>query len=181
MTPDGAIRTDRLTLRPLRAEDAAPVTDGIARWEVMQWLTSPPWPYDLDDAQGFIASPGAHGAMAILDTGTGGAAEGPLIGVIQIAEDNELGYWLHPDAHGRGVMTEAATALVAHHFARSGEALSSGHLPGNGPSARVLEKLGFHYVAPVQRFHRALGRDVEVQRMSLTKSDWDARRAGPCT
>jgi RimJ/RimL family protein N-acetyltransferase len=53
---NGAIRTERLLLRPLRPEDAEPIFDLFANWEVVRWLSTPPWPYTLDDARTFIAA-----------------------------------------------------------------------------------------------------------------------------
>jgi RimJ/RimL family protein N-acetyltransferase len=164
----GAIRTDRLTLRPLRPEDAPAIARGIADWEVMRWLTSPPWPYRLADAEAFVASPMSAGAMGIE------LAHG-IAGVVHIARDGELGYWLARPFHGRGLMSEAAGALVAAHFAGGGRGLLSGYLPGNAGSRRVLKKLGFRPDGSALRVHRALGREVTVERVRL---DLAARRDG---
>ena len=166
----GAIRTKRLTLRPFRPEDAAAVTAGIAHWEVIRWLTSPPWPFTLADAESFLASPSSKGARAI-------EFEGALIGAVHLNSSRDLGYWLNPGYHGRGLMTEAAAAAVGDHFEHSDETLVSGHLPGNAPSSRVLFGLGFRYTKPVQRPHRGLGQDVTVERMELTAAEWRARCA----
>ncbi len=46
----GVIRTERLLLRPLRADDAEPLFALFANWEVIRWLSLPPWPYTLEDA-----------------------------------------------------------------------------------------------------------------------------------
>jgi RimJ/RimL family protein N-acetyltransferase len=163
------IRTGRLTLRAPRPEDAKAIAEGIAHWDVIRWLTSPPWPYALEDARAFVARRDAAGCFAITE------ADGPVLGIVNVTAANDLGYWLRPSAQGRGLMTEAATALVAAHFASGGEPLISGHLPGNGASASVLRKLGFRYTAPLKRFHCALQREVEVLRMALTAADWASR------
>ncbi len=75
-------------------------------------------------------------------------------------------------------MTEAATALVAAHFARSDATLISGHIPGNAASARVLGKLGFRNTQRIVRHSNPMGREVEVQRMELTSAAWKARPRG---
>ena len=48
------MRTTRLVLRPLRASDAEPLFALFADWEVIRWLSMPPWPYALEDAREFI-------------------------------------------------------------------------------------------------------------------------------
>jgi RimJ/RimL family protein N-acetyltransferase len=54
-----AIKTARLVLRPLRADDDARLYELFANWEVMRFLSSPPWPYARKDARAFVRSP--HG------------------------------------------------------------------------------------------------------------------------
>ena len=160
--------TDRLRLRPLRAEDAPAIAEGIGDWEVMRWLTAPPWPYGLADAEWFIGDPVSDGAHAIM-------VGGQLAGVVHISTKGELGYWLARSFHGRGYMTEAAAALVARHFARGGGPLWSGYLIGNAASCNVLTKVGFVNTEVVRRFARPLNADVDIQRMALTAEDWAAR------
>jgi RimJ/RimL family protein N-acetyltransferase len=155
----GAIRTHRLTLRLLRPEDAEPIARMIAEWEVIRWLTTPPYPYRLADAVGFISRAGPeHRAIT---------RDGALIGVVTLGDD--LGYWLGLPFHGQGFMTEAAGAMLARHFAAGGCPVTSGHLLGNDPSRRVLLKLGFRD-SHVSRSHsNSHGREVDVQRMERAR------------
>jgi len=58
----------------------------------------------------------------------------------------ELGFHLRPRFWGQGMAMEAARAVIAHAFDDLGAAsLFAGHHPDNAASARLLEKLGFHY------------------------------------
>jgi len=58
----------------------------------------------------------------------------------------EIGYELHPDFWGNGVMTEALAAAVAcGHKVFKLNRIEAWTLPGNGASDRVLEKSGFRY------------------------------------
>jgi [ribosomal protein S5]-alanine N-acetyltransferase len=72
---------------------------------------------------------------------------------------HELGFHLLPSAWGRGLATEAALAAIDHAFAALGvRALFAGHHPDNGPSRRLLSKLGFRWThdelyAPTGRMH----------------------------
>jgi ribosomal-protein-alanine N-acetyltransferase len=58
----------------------------------------------------------------------------------------EVGYEIHPDYWGSGLMTEAVRAVAAcgHQTFRLNR-LEAWTLPGNGASDRVLEKAGFTY------------------------------------
>ncbi len=145
------IRTARLVLRPLRADDAARVFELFGRWEVLRTLSSPPWPYRLADAEGFCR------LRAQLDGGPITSAltlDGLLIGSIdaiqkpaspvQRAAGLALGYWLGQPYWGQGYMSEAARGFIAHVFALTGEAvIYSGAFAENPASLRTQDKLGF--------------------------------------
>ncbi|WP_286772725.1 GNAT family N-acetyltransferase, partial [Sphingomonas sp. 66-10] len=102
-------RTSRLTLRPWWPEDAATLTATIAHEAVAKKLARMPWPYALDDAEAFLSLPrgATEPRFAIL------AHDGDyprLIGSIGLhrgEQVHELGYWLTPNAWGRGYATEA--------------------------------------------------------------------------
>ena len=73
--------------------------------------------------------------------------------------ESELGYWLTPDAWGRGYATEAAAAVVrtARDTLRL-KRLVSGHFIDNPASGKVLRKLGFRPTGRVvMRDSRARG------------------------
>ena len=166
MSTDRAIRrTARLVLRPVEPGDAGAIAAGISDWEVIRWLTTPPWPYGLADAQAFLSSQASEGAMAMI-------AGGHLAGIVHIGPTGELGYWLERSCHGKGYMTEAASALVSAHFAGGGGAIWSGHLVGNAASRNVLTKLGFRDTEVVTKRSEPLKRDVEIQRMELSPEGW---------
>jgi RimJ/RimL family protein N-acetyltransferase len=177
MTDGGAIRTERLTLRPPRPEDAEPVFRGISDWEVLRWLTAPPHPYRLEHAVEFLTTPVGTGALVV-------EVEGAVAGIVGLHRDRhepgvELGYWLARPFWGRGLMTEAAAAAVAWHFSRTDEMLHSGYLVGNSRSAGVLGKLGFRDTELVRRWSVPLQAEHPLQRMWLTAADWTARGGAP--
>ena len=137
--------TPRLTLRPGWPEDAAALAAAIGHASVVRNLARAPWPYAVADAEAFLMLPrGAHEPrFQILKRDTA-----RLIGGIGIdiggANGDELGYWLTPDAWGRGYATEAARAVIA--IARHAlglRRLHAGHFVDNPASGRVLTKLGF--------------------------------------
>jgi ribosomal-protein-serine acetyltransferase len=60
------------------------------------------------------------------------------------ADVYETGFWLAPKYAGRGMASEAANAAIRYAFGHLGaKAISIGHFDGNGPSRRIVEKLGF--------------------------------------
>jgi RimJ/RimL family protein N-acetyltransferase len=150
---------DHVILRPLMAQDAGAIVAGFSDWAVARWLTTVPFPYGQSDAEWFLTNDVSRGAMGLIVDGT-------FAGIVHIGVGGELGYWLDRAFHGQGIMTRAAKALVAAHFAKGGGRLTSGYHVGNTASCNVLEK----------RIARtARGDDVVVRRMILTPQDWQNR------
>jgi RimJ/RimL family protein N-acetyltransferase len=155
------IETPRLILRPVGSQDCAPVVAGLNDLDVSGWLAVVPYPYAAADFDVFlteIAHPGVTWAIE---------AEGHFAGIVAI-EDDTLGYWLMPAAHGRGIATEAAGSVLRAHFAQGGGAVVSGYFEGNHRSARVLGKLGFAETGRDVKFCRSLGQDRPHVIMGLT-------------
>jgi RimJ/RimL family protein N-acetyltransferase len=146
------IRTDRLVLRAIRADDAAPLSELFNNWAVMRFLSSPPWPYVPDDAQQFVAmrmppekTDSITRAITLNDAFIG------CIDVImkpassaQREAGYNLGYWIGEPYWAQGYMSEAARAFIAHAFATLPiETIYSGAFTDNAASLRIQDKLGF--------------------------------------
>jgi RimJ/RimL family protein N-acetyltransferase len=149
--PPPAIRTPRLLLRPMQAADAEPLFALFANWEVIRWLSMPPWPYTLDDARSFIEGQLDQDLTKATFAIT---LDGQLIGGIDVRMNKpgrsqsgpgpNLGYWLGRPYWGCGYMTEAAHGFLAHVFAADvGDTIYSGAFADNAASLHVQEKLGF--------------------------------------
>ena len=163
------LKTNRLKLRPLKPEDAPAITRLISNWNIMQWLTSPPWPYALKDAEWFVGDAASNNTFAITQDGT-------FIGAV--GGQNDLGYWLGEPYWGQGIMTEAATTALDHFFARGTKVITSGYIVGNGPSCAILTKLGFTDTHIQPTFAVPHGKEVPVQRMTLDRARWSEVRDG---
>ncbi|TWD79132.1 RimJ/RimL family protein N-acetyltransferase [Kribbella amoyensis] len=158
------LTTERLTVRRFRADDAAVFAAYRSLPEVARYQS---WdaPYPLDQAieavRDFAAGdPDAPGWFQYaIDR------DGELIGDIGVnLYDNlrqaELGFTLDPRYQGQGYATEAVGALIDHLFRqRDLHRISAECDARNGPSARLLERLGF----------RREGRRVEN---SWFKGEW---------
>lgn len=156
------IETDRLVLRPLERGDAEDVARLIGDWDVVRWLTSPPYPYVLEDALWYLDNGGDESRAITID--------GSFCGVI--GRGKELGYWLGKPFWGQGIMTEAAGAVVGEHFQNSDETLLSGYLLGNERSDNVLTKLGFVETEIRPEMSKPLGTHVQIQKMELSTNRW---------
>jgi RimJ/RimL family protein N-acetyltransferase len=173
------IGTERLLLRPLRAGDAEAICSQIGDWEVMRWLSQPPWPYTLQDAIDFIQSCSAHD---LTTTAFAITREGALIGVIDMRINRallpqrgpgpNLGYWLGRAHWGNGYITEAARELLARAFAAGvcGDTVYSGAFADNAASLRVQEKLGFVRDGEAMLYARPRGSEFPHVNTKLVRS-----------
>jgi RimJ/RimL family protein N-acetyltransferase len=169
--PTPAISTDRLTLRPLRKDDAAWVACHAADLDVARMTTRMPHPYSLSDAEGFIESLSDPLACDQAVFAVEAAGEG-IVGVIGFHDHDgrgtpEMGYWLAKPFWGRGYATEASRAALA--WAKTGwgrKVVFAGHFADNPASAGVLIKAGFLYTGEVKPLHSvSRGVDVDTRMM----------------
>ena len=161
MTVPDTIRTERLLLRPFRAEDAfalLPVLEAnqahLSRWipeHVWRPVPLPELAARLDGfAAAFVADREWRYAMLSPDGGT-------MIGEVDLfpraesgrvpypqADRAEIGYWLCADMSGLGLATEAARAMldVARSLPRVRQAMIRCDQL-NAPSGAVPRRLGF--------------------------------------
>jgi RimJ/RimL family protein N-acetyltransferase len=173
---DVTLTTARLVLRQPSAADAPAVVAGLNDFEVARYLTRVPFPYSAADADRWLGTlkpptPGAaHFAIELRGDG--------LVGVVSL--QSELGFWLARHCHGRGLMTEACTALLDWHFdALPDDIVQSGAHVGNTASLKVQQKLGFvEWPGTELRFALSHGRDVPHIRTTLSRVDYEAARSG---
>jgi len=139
-------RTPRLLLRPGWAEDAPALAAAIADETIVRNLATAPWPYDRRDAEAFLAAPRDPVLPSLLLFERTGAAP-RLVGSCGLGRRPsgavEMGYWIARAHWGRGLATEASTALIAIARALGLARLDGSHFLDNPASGRVLEKLGF--------------------------------------
>ncbi len=158
--PAFPLRTERLVLRPLAADDAEAVHRLVNDWEVVRMLTRLPFPYPRDLADQWIASTKkqmAEGsAYHLAITGDENGQE-MLIGCVGVRLDDapgaaDLGYWVGRRFWGHGVATEAAGRVASWALANLAiERVRAKVLLDNAASAAVLRRLGF----------RETGKDTE--------------------
>jgi RimJ/RimL family protein N-acetyltransferase len=147
------LRTRQLLLRRLRLDDAEALFKLFNNWNVVRFLSSPPWPYLPEDSRLFAGAVAGRSreldedALAITHDG----AFVGIIGVRQREANNlqrgagpNIGYWIGEPFWGRGFMTEAVDAVVQHLFATTQtDAIYCGAFTDNAASLRVQDKCGF--------------------------------------
>ena len=139
------------TIRSFRPTDAASITKHVGTYSVTRNMSSIPYPYTINDAECWIATatshtPERHFAIAVDDEAVGGI--GLEIGdsgrIVVCDHCAEIGYWLSESFWGRGIMSEAASALTEWAFATLGLIrIHAAVYARNSASARVLEKTGY--------------------------------------
>jgi len=165
------VRTQRLTLRPGWPEDAPALAQAIGHESVVRNLAMPPWPYPVEAAETFLTHFGdpTEPKFLILEHVQGGVRVIGAMGIGQHKEKpHELGYWLTPDAWGKGYATEAGRGALHAARARGIRRVTAGHFIDNPASGRVLRKLGFRPTGQVETmFSRGRGCAVPSARYEL--------------
>ncbi|WP_423217037.1 GNAT family N-acetyltransferase [Streptococcus equinus] len=88
----------------------------------------------------------------------------------------EMGYLLHPDYWGQGIMSEAAHALLEVGFNLVGlHKIEIECYSYNKASQRVAEKLGFTLESKIRDRKDAQGKRCDLLRYGLLKSEWEGR------
>jgi len=165
----GEMRTVRLILRRPRAKDADDIYRNINDWDVIRMIARPPWPYPRSLAEEFVSVSSAHVIEYL----------GEVIGAVGIAgrqHGSNLGFWHGKRYRGKGLMTEAAAALVEVFFAEASDAkLHSSYLVENTGSWRVQEKLGFVQAGPCRLRFKSRGAELPGVSTVLTREAFEAR------
>lgn len=135
-----------------------------------------PHPYTRADAESWIdlastQEPPRHFAIVIAGEAAGGIGFDPRTDVYR--RTAEIGYWLGRVHWGRGIATEALGAVVDYSFSTFDHLvrLEASVYEWNPASARVLEKVGFHLEARLEKRVVKDGRTIDELLYSLVRSD----------
>ena len=174
---DHTLETERLTLRPFAPDDAADVQKLAGNPNVAFMIARVPHPYPDGLAAEWIAGHAAERA-------SGGAYtfaiehEGQLIGTIGLTRGTQgyaLGYWLGEPWWGQGFATEAACRVVRFAFeVLELPSLLASYRVDNAASGSVLAKCGFQYTGDGMQWSAALGKELPVRRVALSRERFEA-------
>lgn len=142
-------------LRELRESDVPRIVEACSDERTTYWLTQMPVPYTDADALDWLEQMrGLRATGAGIAWAVAGPEDDRLLGamnVFDVSTDEgsaEVGYWLHPDARGRGLATEATALLVRHCFVPEEDGglglrrVRAFTADGNAASSRVLTANG---------------------------------------
>lgn len=139
-----------LRLRPWRESDVPRIVEACSDPRTLTWLGRMPEPYDEAAARAWLehlrenAATGEGAQWAVVDADDEDRALA-AVGYFDYRPEVELeiGYWTHPDARGRGVMSRAMARVVDYAFEDLGvRRVMAGAAVDNTASRHVIESAG---------------------------------------
>ena len=145
---------ERVVLREHRAADVGRVLEACNDERTVHWLGQLPQPYTRATAEAFVLHRSEGMARGTdLHWMIADPASELMLGTVSLMHIAhgmaEVGYWAHPDARGRGVMTEAVRLAARHAFIEEADGglglhrLTAFAAVDNTASRHVLEVNGF--------------------------------------
>ena len=161
------LKTDRLTIRPLRMEDAPRVQELAGAREVALNTLLIPHPYAVGAAEEWIASQ----AVKLQEENSLNLAidDGDLVGAIglQIKKDHnhaEIGYWIGVPYWGRGYATEAVGAMIRYGFEELRlNKIYAAYFSRNAASGAVMRKNGMRHEGTLRQHHKKWNEYVDLE------------------
>ena len=101
-----------------------------------------------------------------------------FLGRISIRKTKELdrwniGFWTHPKHQGKGIMTEAVSAILAFGFNQlDAKIIEADYATWNIASEKVLQKNGFQFVEFLEQGFFKNGKWVAENKVAIKLEDW---------
>ena len=175
------LETDRLVLRAPEPRDAGDVFETHRHRSAAEGVISVPHPCPPDHGETWIRSVRAAMTRSELRVWVLECREsGRVIGDCGLDRTREhrrgsLGYILHPDRQGAGLMTEALSRMLRHAFIESVprlERIEADIYPGNDASFRLVERLGFRREGVLRGYIHREGEQRDAVRVSLLRPEF---------
>jgi RimJ/RimL family protein N-acetyltransferase len=187
LRPGSPIATARLILRPFVPDDLDDLYAYHSRPDVARYLL---WEArdrrQAADAlarkirQGALSDEGQSLVLAVVWREVGQViGEVKLEWLSQQHRQGEIGFVFNPDYHGKGLATEAAEVVLGLGFGELGLHRIIGRCDGqNGPSARLMERLGMRQEAHFVHNEIFKGEWGDELVYAMLDHEWQARAAG---
>ncbi|WP_426243177.1 GNAT family N-acetyltransferase [Nocardioides sp. LHG3406-4] len=171
--PELPIRTSRLVLRRTQPGDAEAMWGYHRDPDVAAYLLEEPWTRRVAEhkVRERTPEPDKLGLVIELD----GEVVGDVVLMLQAPSYSvaEIGWVLHPDAAGRGIATEAATALLDLAFGHYGAHRVYAQLDArNERSAALCERLGMQREGTRRRDYWSKGEWTDSFEYAILREDW---------
>ena len=181
--PNQPIRTARLTLRSVTLEDLDDVHAWQCRSDVVRWMYGA-GPRTREESRASVLAMSGEDALrvegdcltlaAVTDAGVVGTVE--LVWRSELDRAAELGYVFHPDHAGRGLATEAATAVLEWGFNQFGlHRIYARCHSRNEASARLMTRLGMRQEAHLVESYLFRGEWADQLIFAILATEWQAR------
>lgn len=172
------IFTERLTLRQFNINDAKDMFRWASNPEVVRYLSY--YPHKNMDTTKSILKDWIEDCKNPSEYNWAIVYNGIVIGNIAVVlQDNEcyachLGWQIDVSYWNKGIMTEAAGAVVDYLFDKVGyDRIASGHDTRNIASGRVMEKIGMKLEGTFRRYcYQKDGSIGDKNYWAILKSDW---------
>ncbi|HET9873426.1 MAG TPA: GNAT family N-acetyltransferase [Propionibacteriaceae bacterium] len=141
-------------LRPFAERDLDRIVEATNDPRTQYWLASLPYPYGVEDAEAYL---GATRELSASRSGIIWCVADPVedrcLGAVSLegfggySRRVEIGYWTHPAARGRGLMTTAVRAVTR--YAEDNDLVDSVLIrcaAGNSASRQVAESAGYRAI-----------------------------------
>ncbi len=176
------VETDRLRLRRVERTDADAIERLAGDFDVARMTALIPHPYEPGMADEWMDRlEQDHDAGRCVVFAVTLRSGGEFVGVAGLTfawehERAEIGYWFGKPYWGRGYATEAARAVVALGFERTGiERVHAGAFGHNPASQRVLRKAGLREEGTRRRHLVRFGQPADVVDFGLLRSEWNVK------
>lgn len=180
------ITTERLLLRPFRVDDLGAFVAYRSDPEIARYQSWEPT-YAMGDAESFLESqrglvfgqPGEWLQLAIVDRQTGTVYGDCAVRVLTDQPATaEIGVTLAPTSHGKGIATEALTAVLDELFDKLGmHRVFAETDDRNGAVGRLFERLGFRCEARLVEADWFKGEWSTLRIYAMLNRQWGDRQS----
>ena len=166
--------TPRLVLRRARPDDVDDLHQVFSSPDAMRWWSTTPHEtreQTVEWLKSMIAADPENNDDFVIE------AQGRVIGKAGFWRLPEVGYILHPGHWGRGLATEALTAVIDHVMTtRDIDAVTADVDPANAASIRLLTRLGFEQTGAASRTWLVGGVWMDSLYFGLNRDRWKSRK-----
>jgi RimJ/RimL family protein N-acetyltransferase len=178
------LEAEGLRLRELRESDVPRIVEACNDPRTRQWLPLLPDPYGEREAREYLEfqrearATGRRVCWAVVDP----ADEGRALASINFFDytpevECEIGYWAHPDARGRGVVTRAMREVVRYCFEDLGvRRVTAAAAVENTASRHVIESSGLRHWGTERLGTEIQGGRSDLAWYDLLLDEWRASR-----
>jgi [ribosomal protein S5]-alanine N-acetyltransferase len=186
--PTMELAAGRYWLRPFTEDDAEEIWPWVSQPDFTRYMS---WEAhrDLDETRAFLrgVAERAQAKRSLVWAVTDAGAIVGSMGLLEITfatralrvDRAELGYWTAPAAQGQGVATAAAAAVMAWAFeSLSLHRITVACFAANPASRRVIERLGFRFLARIEEESYRDGQWWDLLRYHLRAEEWQELQRG---